>query len=110
MTLAKAGADIIAVDICADIENVKYPLASWPIWTKRRRLVEKQDRRCVHRSQADVREPTQAAPRPIDGGVSELGRLDIVVANAGIGAMGPTLPAARSSTRSTSTSSAWSTW
>ena len=28
VTLAEAGADIIAVDICADIENVKYPLAT----------------------------------------------------------------------------------
>ena len=34
VTLARAGADIIAVDICADIENVKYPLARRPTSTR----------------------------------------------------------------------------
>ena len=89
VTLAKAGADIIAVDICADIESVQYPLASPADLTETQRLVEKEDRRCVT-CQADVREPAQVRAA-VDGGVAELGRLDIVVANAGITALAPDL-------------------
>jgi NAD(P)-dependent dehydrogenase (short-subunit alcohol dehydrogenase family) len=90
VTLAKAGADIIALDICADIENVKYPLASPADLAETQRLVEKEDRRCVT-YQADVREPAQVRAA-VDGGVAELGRLDIVVANAGIAPLGASLP------------------
>jgi SDR family mycofactocin-dependent oxidoreductase len=90
VTLAEAGADVIAVDICADIENVKYPLATPADLDDTRRLVEKLDRRAVT-FQADVREPSQLRAA-VDGGVAELGRLDIVVANAGIAPLGPGLP------------------
>jgi SDR family mycofactocin-dependent oxidoreductase len=89
VTLAKAGADVIALDICADIENVQYPLASPADLAETQQLVEKEDRRCVT-YQADVREPAQVRAA-VDAGVAELGHLDIVVANAGICAMGPTL-------------------
>ena len=89
VTLAKAGADIIALDICADIESVQYPLARPADLAETQRLVEKEDRRCVT-CQADVREPAQVRAA-VDGGVTELGRLDIVVANAGITALAPDL-------------------
>jgi SDR family mycofactocin-dependent oxidoreductase len=89
VTLAKAGADVIALDICTDIESVQYPLASPADLAETQRLVEKEDRRCVT-SQADVREPAQVRAA-VDGGVAELGRLDIVVANAGITALAPDL-------------------
>ena len=55
--------------------------------TETHRLVEKEDRRCVT-YQADVREPAQLR-EAVDGGVAELGHLDIVVANAGIAPLGP---------------------
>src|SRR6266700_3181181 len=90
VTLAQAGADIIALDICADIENVKYPLATPADLAETQQLVEKLDRRAVT-YQADVREPSQVRAA-VDSGVSELGRLDIVVANAGIAPLGPGLP------------------
>jgi SDR family mycofactocin-dependent oxidoreductase len=90
VTLARAGADIIALDICADIGSVQYPLASPADLAETQELVEKEDRRCVT-YQADVREPAQVRAA-VDGGVAELGRLDIVVANAGITALGPGLP------------------
>jgi len=90
VTLAKAGAEIIALDICADIENVKYPLASLADLAETQQLVEKEDRRCVT-YQADVREPSQVRAA-VDGGVAELGHLDIVVANAGIAPLGAGLP------------------
>ncbi len=89
VTLAKAGADIIALDICADIGCVQYPLASPADLAETQQLVEKEDRRCVT-FQADVREPAQVRAA-VDGGVAELGRLDIVVANAGITALSPDL-------------------
>jgi SDR family mycofactocin-dependent oxidoreductase len=90
VTLAEAGADIIALDICADIENVRYPLARPADLEDTRRLVEKEGRRAVI-YQADVREPSQVR-EAVDGGVRQLGRLDIVVANAGIAPLGPDLP------------------
>ena len=75
---------------------MKYPLASPADLAETQQLVEKEDRRCVT-YQADVREASQVRAA-VDGGVAELGRLDIVVANAGITPLGPTCPAARSST------------
>src|SRR5258705_755756 len=72
VTLAQAGADIIAVDICADIVNVKYPLATPADLDDTRRLVEKLDRRAVT-FQADVREPSRLR-EAVDAGVAELGR------------------------------------
>jgi SDR family mycofactocin-dependent oxidoreductase len=87
VSLAAEGADIIALDICADIENVHYPLATREDLEETRRLVEKLDRRAVT-SVTDVREPTQVR-EAVAAGVSELGRLDIVVANAGIAPLGP---------------------
>lgn len=91
VALAKEGADIIALDICADIENVKYPLARSADLEETRQLVEKLDRRVVI-FQADVREPSQLRAA-IDSGVCELGRLDVVVANAGIAPLGAGLSA-----------------
>jgi SDR family mycofactocin-dependent oxidoreductase len=80
--LAQEGADIIAVDICQDIESNPYPLATPEDLKETQRLVEEQDRRIVA-LQADVRERSQLK-QALDTGIAELGRLDIVVANAGI--------------------------
>jgi (+)-trans-carveol dehydrogenase len=85
--LAEEGADIIATDICAQIDTVSYPLASEEDLAETVRLVEKLGRRVVARP-ADVRD-LAALRRAADEGVAELGRLDIVVANAGIASYGP---------------------
>lgn len=88
--LAEEGADIIAVDICADIASNEYPLARPEDLDETVRLVEKTGRRVVA-IQADVRDRAALA----DGvglGVAELGRLDVVVANAGICPLGEGLP------------------
>jgi SDR family mycofactocin-dependent oxidoreductase len=80
--LAEEGADIIAVDICRSLDTVSYPLATPEELQETVSAVEALDRRIVAR-EADVRDG-DALKQAVDGGVAELGRLDVVVANAGI--------------------------
>ena len=80
--LASEGADIIAVDLCAGFQTIKYPAATPDDLEETVRLVSKEGRRIVAR-QADVRDMA-ALQAAFDEGVAELGRVDIVVANAGI--------------------------
>ncbi len=80
--LAQEGADIIAVDVCGPLPTVDYPLASPADLAETVRRVEELDRRIVAR-QADVRS-LASLEAALAGGVAELGRLDIVAANAGI--------------------------
>jgi SDR family mycofactocin-dependent oxidoreductase len=84
--LAEEGADIIAVDICEDISTNRYALSSADDLAETARLVEKFDRRVVA-VQADVRERAQLAAA-LERGIAELGKVDVVVANAGICPMG----------------------
>ncbi|MET0821801.1 MAG: mycofactocin-coupled SDR family oxidoreductase [Aeromicrobium sp.] len=80
--LAAEGADIIAVDICAEASPVDYPAATPADLEETVRLVEGLGRRIVAR-QADVRSSAALAAVVADG-VAELGSVDVVVANAGI--------------------------
>jgi len=80
--LAEEGADIIAVDLCHDIDSLAYSLSTPDDLKETARLVEAQDRRVVA-VQADVRERAQLQ-EAIERGIAELGKLDIVVAQAGI--------------------------
>ena len=85
VTLASEGADIIAIDILQDVEGA-LPMATPDDLTETVKLVEAQDRRIIA-TQADVRD-LDAVKAAVDAGAAELGRLDIVVANAGIASMG----------------------
>jgi SDR family mycofactocin-dependent oxidoreductase len=82
LRLAEEGADVIAIDVCAQIDSVGYPLAGADDLEETARQVEKLGRR-IMTSTVDVRDPAglQAA---VTAGVAELGRLDAVVAQAGI--------------------------
>jgi (+)-trans-carveol dehydrogenase len=80
--LAEEGADIIAVDICAQLDSVPYAMATSDDLAETVRQVESLDRRIVA-TQADVRD-AGALKNAVDSGVAELGSLDIVCANAGI--------------------------
>jgi len=90
LRLAEEGADIIAVDICRDIETNPYPLARPEDLAETAQQVEKLNRRVVAR-EADVRDRA-ALEAAVSDGVAELGHLDIVVANAGIAPLGPGQP------------------
>lgn len=79
---AAEGADIIAVDICQDIESNPYPMSSWDDLMETKALVEKNGRRCVA-LKADVRDREQLRDA-LEQGVAELGPLTTVCANAGI--------------------------
>jgi SDR family mycofactocin-dependent oxidoreductase len=79
---AEEGADIIAVDICRDIEGLPYTMATLEDLDETVRLVEKTGQRIVAR-QADVRQPAEMV-NALNDGVAELGPVDIVLANAGI--------------------------
>ncbi len=83
--LAQEGADIIAIDICHDVEGA-LPMATPEDLAETVKLVEAQDRRIVA-TQADVRDFDGLAAA-VDDGVAQLGRLDIVLANAGIASLG----------------------
>jgi len=84
--LAQEGADIIAIDVCSQIDSVPYAMATPEDLAETVAAVEALDRRIVA-SEADVRDYT-AVKAAVDKGVSELGRLDIVSANAGISSPG----------------------
>lgn len=80
--LAQEGADIIAVDICKQIESNPYPLSTPEDLAETERAVKAEGRRIVAH-QADVRN-RQELIQAVEDGVGQLGRLDVVVANAGI--------------------------
>jgi NAD(P)-dependent dehydrogenase (short-subunit alcohol dehydrogenase family) len=84
LRLADEGADIIALDICADaVSTVGYGLATADDLEDTAAQVEARGRRAVT-GIADVRDLGQVQ-KVVDAGLSELGKIDIVCANAGVG-------------------------
>lgn len=80
--LAEEGADVIAIDACAPIETVNYPMPDPAELDETAREIEKTGRKAYTRV-VDVRD-AGALRAVVADGVAELGGLDIVVANAGI--------------------------
>ena len=86
LRLAEEGADIIGVDSLVDDPYAPYPLSTQADLDETIELVEKTGRRMIG-VKADVRD-RGALQAAVDTGVAELGRLDIVCANAGISPVG----------------------
>ena len=108
--LAEEGADIIAVDILKDYETVGYGMATEADLAQTVKAVEAFDRRIIA-TRADVRD-AQALKKAVDDGVAELGKLDIVVANAGICIVQPwdqVTPATWQDTLDTNLTGVWNT-
>jgi SDR family mycofactocin-dependent oxidoreductase len=81
--LAGEGADIIAIDICGPIsETITYPLATPEELAETVRAVEATGRKVLAR-EVDIRD-LAALQQVVADGVEQFGRLDIVVANAGV--------------------------
>lgn len=80
--LAQEGADIIGIDLMEEIPGAPYAAATEEELAETVRQVEALDRRMVA-SKADVRD-FDSLKKAVDDGVAQLGRLDIVSANAGI--------------------------
>jgi (+)-trans-carveol dehydrogenase len=85
--LAREGADLILADACADVASIGYDLATEADLAETGKLVEGEGRRVVS-DRVDVREGA-AVRALVDRGVAELGRLDVVIANAGIAGSEP---------------------
>ena len=86
LTLAREGADIVVCDIASQLPTVAYPMGTEDDLNETVRLVEDLDRRCVA-VKADVSDE-QAMQGVVDRAVSEFGKVDILVANAGIASFG----------------------
>lgn len=82
IALASEGADIIAIDNCADVAGVPYTGSTFDDLESTVLLVQAMGRRVVAEV-ADVRSLGELT-RAVDRGVSELGRVDVVCANAGV--------------------------
>jgi (+)-trans-carveol dehydrogenase len=84
--LAQEGADIIAIDICRGFDGSPAMASTPEELAETADMVKNLDRRIVT-AEIDVRD-FDALEHVVDGGVGQLGRLDIIVANAGIGTIG----------------------
>ena len=82
VVLAGEGADVIAVDTFTPIDSVEYPLATAEDMEVTVKEVESTGRRIIA-GDVDVRD-LDGLTTFVDGAVAELGRLDVVLANAGI--------------------------
>jgi len=87
LTLARNGADIIAIDVVQQIDTVPYPLATPEDLHETVRGIEALDQRVISVT-ADVRSQEQL-DAAVSLGITEFGKIDILIANAGIWGLKP---------------------
>jgi (+)-trans-carveol dehydrogenase len=83
--MAEEGADILAIDVCGTVGPVGYPPATSEDLATTVAAVEALDRRIIA-DEVDIRD-VDGLRKFVDAGTAELGKLDIVAANAGIGSL-----------------------
>ena len=108
--LAEEGADVIVVDVCAPLPSVAYDSATPEDLEETVREVEKTGRRVIP-GIVDIRD-LEALRAIVDDAVGKLGRLDVIVANAGIcvpKAWDKTTPKIFDDTVSTNVTGTWNT-
>jgi SDR family mycofactocin-dependent oxidoreductase len=82
VALARAGADLAVCDLARQLPTVPYPLGSEAELAETVRLVEVEGRRCLS-AVLDVRDGAAQAEL-VERAVARFGRLDVLVANAGV--------------------------
>ena len=87
LTCAREGADVIAVDIADQLSTVKYAMATQSDLDQTVRLVEELDRRAIA-VKGDVRDQAEI-DNAVRLGLAEFGKIDILIANAGIWTLKP---------------------
>lgn len=87
VALAGEGADIVACDVPGPMDTLTYPLATRADLATTVDLVQGQGRRCAGLA-LDVRDPAMVGAA-VEQAVAEFGRVDILVANAGVVSTGP---------------------
>jgi SDR family mycofactocin-dependent oxidoreductase len=87
VTSAREGADVIIVDIADQMATVPYKMATPDDLEETVKLVEACDRRALA-IKADVRSQQQL-DQAVARGIAELGKIDILIANAGIWTQAP---------------------
>jgi SDR family mycofactocin-dependent oxidoreductase len=108
--LASEGADVIVVDVCAPLPSVVYDSATPENLAETARLAEKTGRRVIS-GIVDTRD-LEKLRVIVDDAVARLGRLDVVVANAGICVPKPwdeVTPQIYEDTMSTNVTGTWNT-
>lgn len=85
VSFAAEGANIVALDLCAQISSVQYPLSTREDLAETERLVRAQGRECLG-IVADVRDENQMRGA-VESATSAFGSIDVVIANAGINPM-----------------------
>lgn len=88
LRLAEEGAEIVAVDLCAQIDTVPYGMSRPEDLAETAKRIEELDRRVVTQ-EADVRD-AGSLEAAVSAGLSEFGHIDVVCANAGIFSYAPT--------------------
>lgn len=87
VAFAKEGADVVVCDIARQIESIPHTMGTRADLDETARMVEKLDRRCLAIT-ADVRS-TGEINAAVEQAVTELGRVDILLANAGVLSLTP---------------------
>lgn len=87
--LAQEGADIIAIDVCKQLAGVVIPMSTPEDLAETADLVKAAGGRILA-AEVDVRD-FDAMKQVVDAGVEQFGRLDIIIANAGLGSEGTKL-------------------